>query len=214
MLSQTVLIAETDHRILEIFPRILSDHLPHVTIDMCSSADELCRKCRVSSYDTIAMSPILLQAYRFLKYKRTQQSVTPLILTVGQEDRSLAHKYLEKTAFDLIVKPLVPHEAAQSVSLALWHNRLLGLLAAKESAAERFRQHMQAFPHALKAKEEFSSKLAAYERTFQALHTSMGLLLHGDDQRALLDMAASVERITRKQALDRLLNMHKEGPTW
>ena len=213
MLPQTILIAEPDHGILEMFPRMLSDHLSEVTIDMCSSAEELCRKCRVSSYDTIAISPILLQAYRFLTYKRAQQSVTPLILTVGREDRSLARRYLERDAFDLIIKPMVPHEAVQTVGLALWQNRLRGLLAAKERASERFRQHMQTFPHALKAQQEFASKIAAYERTFQALQTSMRLLLNGDDQKVLLDMAASVERITRERALDRLLNMCKENPS-
>ena len=213
MLPQTILIAEPDHGILEMFPRMLSDHLPEVTIDICSSAEELCRKCRVFSYDTIAISPILLQAYRFLTYKRARQSATPLILTVGREDRSLARRYLERVAFDLIIKPMVPHEAVQTVGLALWQNRLRVLLAAKERASERFRQHMQTFPHALKAQQEFASKIAAYERTFQALHTSMGLLLNGDDQRTLLDMAASVERITRERALDRLLNMCKEVPS-
>jgi hypothetical protein len=37
------------------------------------------------------------------------------------------------------------------------------------------------FPHAQQAKEEFRSKLAAYERTFEALRSSMRLLVNVED---------------------------------
>jgi len=212
MSSQTLLIVETDPHALEILPCIVSEHLPHVAIDICTSADELCRKSGVSSYDAVAMSPILLQAYRFLEHKGAHQFVAPLIMIAGQTDRTLAQRFLEKDAFDLIVKPIVPQEAAQTVRLALWQHRLLRLLASKERAWSRFQPHMEAFPHALKAEEEFASKFAAYEQTFQALNTRMRLLLNIEEERALFDMAESVERLTKKRAWDRLLSLCEEGP--
>lgn len=213
MPAQTVLIAETDHRTLDILPRILPDHIPHVTIDICTSADELSRKLERSSYDTVATGSFLIHHYLTLKRKRPHQLLTPCIVTAGQEDRTWVSTALEGDAFDLIVKPIVPHQAAQTVKLALWHSGFLRLLASRERAVSRFQQHMEAFPHTLKTEEEFASKLAAYDRTFRALHSSMRLLLNIDDERSLFDMAASVESLTRKRALDRILNLCKEGPT-
>jgi hypothetical protein len=86
-------------------------------------------------------------------------------VTAGVEDRMLASKYLEKDAFDLIVKPIVAHEAAETVRLALWQNKLLQLLASRERARSRFQEHMKFFPHARQMEEEFASKNAVYEWT-------------------------------------------------
>lgn len=215
MAVQTILIAETDHRVLDILHRILSTHIPHIVIviDTCTSADDLCRKNEISSYDAIAIRPILLQGYRFFKYKRDYPPVSPLIVTANQMDRTLASMFLQKDAFDVILKPIVPHEAVQTIALALWQNRLRKLLASKEKAWSRFQEHMETFPHARKAQEEFTSKLAAYERTFQALKSSMRLLLNVEDERALLHMATSVEQLIKKKALERLLNLSKEDST-
>jgi hypothetical protein len=51
------------------------------------------------------------------------------------------------------------------------------------------------------------------ETTYRTLKTSFRLLLDIEQKSSLLDVAASVERRTRQLALDRLLNMYKEGPT-
>ena len=101
---------------------------------------------------------------------------------MSHEDRALASTYLEKDAFDLIVKPIVPQEASQTVCLALWQSRLLQLLTSKDRASSRFRDHMKAFPHALKAREGFASLLTAYERTFHALTTSLQHLLSSEEE--------------------------------
>jgi len=211
--SPTILFAETDHRTLDILPRTLSDHIPHLTLDICTSTDELSRKLGESSYDAVAVDPLLIQDYLFLRHKKARYSLAPLIIIAGQGDRILADKALARDAFDLIVKPLVPRQAAQTVKLALWHHGLLRLLASKERAASRFREHMEAFPHDLKAETEFMTKLSIYERTHQALTTSLQLLLNIEEESTLFDMAASVESVARKQVLDRLLTLCREGPT-
>ena len=70
---------------------------------------------------------------------------------------------------------------------------------------------MDAFPHAVKAEKEFANKLAAYERTFQALRNSMRHLLSTEEECSLLGLAALVERLTRQRALDQLLTMIENG---
>ncbi len=85
------------------------------------------------------MSPVLLQTYRFLKFQRSDQITVPLLITAGKQDRWSAQRMLQREAFDLIVKPLVPQQAAQTGRLALWQNKLLHLLASKERALARFK---------------------------------------------------------------------------
>ena len=207
----TVLIAENDPRTLDLLPRILSDHLPQVSIDLCNSAEELCHKHSVSSCDTMVVSPILLQEYRFLKPKWTRQLVTPLLVTASAMDRAAASQCLAKDAFDLIVKPLVTKEAVQTVKLALWQNKLLTLLAARDQATAIFRQHMATCPLDWRTGEQFVREREAFERTLQALQSSLRLLLNADDDRSLVDIAASVETLTRQRALDRLLTLCPDG---
>jgi len=72
---------------------------------------------------------------------------------------------------------------------------------------------MAAFPHALTAESEFMSKLSAYERTFQALTSSMRLLMNVEDERSVFDMAALVESLAKKQALQKLFDIRTNDPT-
>ena len=210
MVSESILIAETDQHTLDILPDVLSDSIPHVVIDTCTTADQLIRRLEGTSYDAVAMSPMLFPTYRFLKHQEAPQVIVPLIVTVCQKDLSLAHAAFAGSAFDLIVKPIVPQDAAQTVRLALWHNKLQRLLALKERAASRLRQHIGVSPHDPKAEEDF---LRILEKTYRTLKTSFGLLLNIQRGSSLRDAAGSVERRTRQLALDRLLNMYKEGPT-
>ncbi|MBK9307947.1 MAG: hypothetical protein IPM58_12885 [Nitrospira sp.] len=212
-MGQVVLIAETDAHTRDRLPRILSSHFPNVTLDRCASVDELTSKLRQWSYHSVAISPPLIPTYRLFKQKQQQQLLVPLLVTAGQDDHQEAYRALVDDAFDLIVKPLVPHEAVRSVRLALWQNKLLRLLASKERASERFRQHMAAFPHAVKAEEEYRTKLDAYDRTLNALQASLRLLLNEEDEQSLFDTAASVEFFTRQRALARLVNMNLGGTT-
>lgn len=215
MFSQRVLIAETDPHALHILPGLLSLHIPQVAIEQCTSEDALSVKLRDSSYDTVAINPRLLRVYRILKHQRALHSFPPLLVTASHTERPAAfpalNHALEGDAFDLIVKPIVPHQAVQTVKLALWHHGLLQLLASRDRAVSRFRQHMAAFPHAVKTEAEFTMKMAAFERTLQAINSSLTHLLNIEEESSFLDMAASMERLTKKRALERLLSMGGEG---
>jgi len=212
---QTLLIAETDLHTLASLPGVLSDAFPHVSIDVCTSAEGLGRTLQHTSYDTVAISLQLVQGYHGAMQKRPLQFLAPLLVTASPDHRRLAEVALETgNAFDVIATPIVPTEVIQSVRLALWQNRLLRLLTSKERVMSRFHEHMAAFPHARKAEAEFLSKLAAYDRTFRAIQSSMRLLVTVDDERALFQMTRAVEQLTKQQALDRLFNLCKqEGPS-
>ena len=215
MLSRPVLIADPDRHARESLPRILSEQIPQLDISTCSSAEEFSRKLQEASYGTVVMNPRFLGEYAACKYSRGDQILTPLIVIASPREPSVANQALAGNAFDVIVTPINPHEAADTVRLALWQHKLLRLLASRERASARFQQHMTAFPHAQKAQAEFVSKLAAYERTLHALKASLQLLLeiNVEDERSLFDLAASVEQFTKQRAWDRLFHLCHEGPS-
>ena len=212
MLVRSVLIADPDYGTINSLFCLLFDHIRTIAISTCTSAEELSHKFEGCSYDTVVLSPLFLAAYRSIR-KKKNQLLAPLLVTVCQRDLTVAQAVLEGDVFDFIAKPVIPHDATQTVRLALWQNQWLRLLAAKERTAERFHQHMEAFPHDRKAEGEFVRDLDAFDRAFQALQSDMRLLVNREDEQALFDIAVLVEQRARKQALDKLLNLCKERMT-
>lgn len=213
MFRQTIILADTDPHTLDHFPRILSDHLPHVMVDICTSVEELCRKSGLASYDTMAMSLILLQAYRFLKYKAAQGSVAPILVTAGERDRTSAYRVLQRDALDFIAKPVVPHEAVHAVKQALWHNQLMKLLASRVRAIATFQDHMETYPRDFTAEPHLAAAYELVDRTLQMFKTSKRPLLSTEEEGNLFDTAASIQELTRKRALDRLLTLCNDSPS-
>lgn len=205
MVPEPILIGETDQRSMYILAEVLSAHIPSVAIDTCTTVDQLIRKLDEASYDAVAVNPSLL-----LKDKLTLHKSVPLLVTVYQKDFPVAHTAFRGKAFDLIVKPIIPQDSVHTVRLALWHNKLQKLLALKERAALRVQHHDKCSPDNLKAEEEF---LRMLETTYQTLKTSFRLLLNIQQNSSLMDVAASVRRRARHLALDRLINLYKDGTT-
>lgn len=121
----------------------------------------------------MALSPTFLETYRVLRKKKANQLLVPLLMTVCQRDLTAAKSALEGDAFDLIVTPIVPTDATQTVRLALWQNKLLKLLTSQERVASQFQQHMEAFPSEPKAEEEV---LRLFETIHETLARSLQLL--------------------------------------
>ncbi|UVT18505.1 MAG: hypothetical protein H8K03_11730 [Nitrospira sp.] len=206
-LIRSVLIAEHDYGTINRLSCTLFDHILDIAIGTCASAEELSHKVESVSYDTVVVSPLLLPAYRSIQ-KKKNQLLAPLLVTVCQRDLSMAQAALEGDVFGLIAIPVIPHEATQTVRLALWQNQLLRLLASKERAVVRFQQHMEAFPHDRKAEGEFVHDLNVFDRTFQALQSGMRLLENKENDQSLFDIAVLVEQRARQQALGRLLTLN------
>lgn len=203
---QLVLIAEPDYGTIDSLSCTLFGHIDNIAIVTCASAEELSQKVERFSYDTIALNPVFLPTYRSIR-KKQDQLLAPLLVTVCQRDLTVAQAALDGDVFDLIAKPVVSHEASQTVRLALWQNQLLKLLASSERAVARFRQHIEVFPHDAKVKEQFVRDWGAFNRIFQALQSSIKLHAHIEDDQILFDLAALVEQRARQQALDRLLHL-------
>ena len=210
MVTDSIIIAETDQRSMYTLAEVLSAHIPRVAIDTCTTVKQLIRKLEGASYDAVAVNPSLLHTYPVITDKLSLHQNVPLLVTVSQKDFPLAHTAFAGTAFDFIVKPIVPLDSVHTFRLALWHNKLQRLLALKERAAARVRHHSKGSPGDRKAEEELVRTL---ETTYQTITTSFRLLLNIQQNSSLMDVAASVERRARHLALDRLINLYKEGTT-
>jgi len=206
----SILIAEPDYETLRTLSRTLFEHTGNLAIDTCTSGEELSQKIKSCSYNTIAVNPVFLSAYRSIQ-KRNNQLLAPLLVTVSQRDLMVAQAALDGDIFDLITRPIVPHEAAQAVRWALWHNKLLQLLASKERAAAVFQQHIEAFPLDSRMDAHHSRNKDALDRTFQAVEASLRLLMNIEDDQAFFDLAIVIEHCARQRALDRLLALCTNG---
>lgn len=205
-----ILIADPEHETLRTLSRTLFEHTGNLAIDTCTSAEELSQKIERFSYNTIAVNPVFLSAYRSIR-KRNHHLLAPLLVTVSQRNLMVAQAALDGDVFDLITSPIVPHEAAQAVQWALWHNQLLQLLASKDRAAAVFQQHMEAFPLDGRMEAHRIRNKDAWDRTFKAVEASLRLLMNIEDDQAFFDLAVLVEHCARQRALDRLLALCSNG---
>lgn len=134
-------------------------------------------------------------------------------MTASIEHPLLAKTMLETDAFDVIVIPIHPTEAVQTVRLALWQNRLLRLLISTVRPVVLFQKHMATFPTDWKAEEYYARQMAALDGTIKTLECSIRLLINKEDEQALIDIAASVGQCAKQQALERLLHLCKHATT-
>lgn len=189
------------------------EHLPHVVVNVRTSAEELCQARNLWAYDTITTGPILFQAYRFLKRKATYPILAPILVTTGEQDCRSAYQVLQKDAFDFIEKPIGPHAATTTVREALWHNQILKLLVLRERAVIKFQEHMEAYPQDLHAETHMTTICDLFDRTVQILKTGPHEVISNDQERALLDMLATLAQVRKQRALDRLLSRWTVEPS-
>lgn len=214
MSPESILIADTNPYILDSLPPVLADSLPHLHIDICDSQESFPDKLRKTSYDTIALSPLLISDYHDIKPKQPLQLLAPLLVIASIEHPLVVLTVLETDAFDVIVTPIYPTEAVQIVRLALWQSKLLRLLASKDRAVTVFEKHMMAFPTDWKTEEEYYARdLKALDDIIKVLQFGMRSCINFEDEQALIDIAASVVQCARHRALDRLLNLCKHATT-
>src|SRR5690348_3729213 len=104
MTAEAVLLAETAPRSVVSLPRALFESFPHLHVNTCTSADSLIHQLRQTSYETVGIHPLLMDAHRCAKQKKPQQLLAPFLVTAGPEQHPLAQAALGRDACDLIVK--------------------------------------------------------------------------------------------------------------
>ena len=202
--SSRVLIAEYDSLALEALAHTLGTSLPEVRFDVCASCDHALEKLIAIPYNLIISDVHLAEMDDFvlLKHSKVVQKSIPVVITAAASDKQAALQALGYGAFDLITRPVHPHQAVAAIRLALWQNKLLAIIASREKAIESYREHFAVYPADKKMKETFrkslflvQSTISAYPKTILQIEETMMCFNH---------LAASVEKDARERALNRL----------
>jgi DNA-binding NtrC family response regulator len=161
-------------------------------------------KLIASSYNLIISDVHLAAMNHFvlLKHNEVLEKSIPVAITAAASDYQAARQALEFGAFDLITRPVHPTPAIATIRLALWHNQLMTIIASKEKAIERYRQHFAVYPADKQMKETLRKSLFLAQRTVssypKAIRQIEGSML------CFNHVAATVEKETRERALKRL----------
>jgi len=206
--SSRILIAEKDSHLRETLSHLLRTGLPDVRVDVCATQAHVLQRLQQFPYRTVVSSvPLAGADASFVKRNPAFQPDVPLVITAGAADKEPASRALEAGAFDLILDPLEPKQTVSTICLALWHNQLLRLLHAKEKTAERYRQHMKAFPGDQGSTSRFEVSLRLMERTIAAVGQSFDIVRKLEEA----GLVTQIETQTRSHALERLSALCRDG---
>jgi len=207
--SSRILIIEYDPVALETLANTVGKCLPQVPFDMCVSCDNAMEKLIASPYNLI-ISDVHLAGMNhsfLLKQKEVLQKSVPVIITAAASDRQAARQALEFGAFDLITLPVHLNQAVATIRLGLWHHKLMAIIASKEKAIERYRQHFAVYPADKQMKETFRKSLFLMQKTIssypKAIQQNEETMLYFNH------LAATVEKEARERALKRLYVLAK-----
>ena len=198
-----LLIAENNFSTFESLIDTFGKSRLDLNFDLCTSRDGAMRKLLDSPYQLIISDAHLAEMDDFSLLKRSQarETFVPFLITASASDtqeKKSARRALEHGAFDLISLPLEFEQTTSAILLALWESKLMTLIACKERAVEKYREHMAAYPSG-------NQMDATFKRTLSAIHDSI-FSYHQTILRTegFTDLATRVANQARQKALERL----------
>jgi len=218
-----LLIAENNPALLDLLPSALSQHIPGIDMDICSSFDGAIEKLPlISHYDMVVSNVGLAEFGQFflLRQHRTLYPLIPFLVTARAQDHEIARQAIVNGAFDIIMAPLTPHEAVSSVQLAHKFHELKIVIALRQKKLDRLHDELAKHERdsdvpltfinqmTTTSEQKYRSRqdtLCAYEHTITALERS---------QMLLLNQATQLEHQVDEGALERLsilLTMARRG---
>jgi hypothetical protein len=183
-----------------------------VDFDLCTSQMSAVRKLSARPYQLIIAGAHFAETDDFFLLKRSQalQGFVPVVVTASTFERQSAARVLACGAFDVIPCPPDHEQTVGTILLALWQSKLRSLVACKERAAERCRQHLADYPgDRFHVEASFQGVLSAFEKTILAVEQSLLRIEQCDV--SLCDWVIKVENEARKRAFERLNGLNREG---
>ena len=201
-----ILIAESNLSTVESLLHTIEDGRLDLDYDLCGSQESAITKLFrspppyqliISGVHLAAMNDFLL-----LKHNRTLQPFIPFVVTTSASEIESSRRALQEGAFDLITTPLDHEQTVTTIRLALWHNKLTTLIARKEQALDKYRQHLADYPAEKRMEEAFTRTLSALE---ESIHSYERTVLRIEESTVCFsDFATKVEYHARRRALERL----------
>src|SRR5262245_48066995 len=198
-----LLIAENNFSTFESLIDTFGKSRLDLNFDLCTSRDGAMRKLLDSPYQLIISDAHLAEMDDFSLLKRSQarETFVPFLITASPSntlDKESARRVLEHGAFDLISLPLEFEQTTSTILLALWESKLMTLVACKERAVDKYREHMAAYPSGNQMDATFKRTLSAIQDSIVSYHQTI-LRTEG-----VTDLAMKVANQARKKALERL----------
>ena len=181
------------------------DNRLDVDFDLCTSQPSALRKLLASPYQLIIAGAHLAEIDDFLLLKHCQslKEFVPLVVTASASEKQSAGRVLAQGAFDLIPTPPDHEQTVSTIRLGLWYCQLKNLIACKEKAVDKCRQHLADYPgDRIPMEASFNRALSAFEKTISTVEQT--LLRIEESAGCLSDCAMKVEHQARTQAFTRL----------
>ena len=199
-----ILIAENHFATFESLVNTIADRRLDADFDFSTSHRGAVRKLLASPYELIISGAYLAEMDDFLLLKRTRalEPSVPLVITASAAEKASARQVLMQGAFDLITNPLDHEQTVSTIRQALWHNKFTMLIARKEHALERYRQHLADYPAEKRMEEAFARTLAAL---VESIHSYERTILRIEESTVCFsDFATKLAYHARTRALERL----------
>ena len=198
-----ILVAEAHSSTVHSLFKTFGQRQLDLDVDVCFSHRSAVRKLLASPYQLIISGVHLAELDGFLLLNRTQalEAFVPVVITAATGEKESARRVLNQGGFDLIPTPLKQGQTVSTIRLALWHHSFKALIASRDKAQERYRNHIVDYPGNRRGKAfqtiltSIEQSLSAHERTIHQIETSL---------KCLADMAKTVEHQARERALKRL----------
>jgi len=204
-----LLIVENNLLSVEPLIRTFEDRNLDFDFDVCTSHDHAVIKLfhAPPRYQLVISRVQMAERHDFLLLEHNQllQPFVPFVVTAIESEKELAARVLERGAFDLITYPLEHEQTVNTIRLALWQGKLQTMIARKEAALDKYRQHLATYPDDGKTMEvevAFNRVILAFEKTMSCVERT--ILRIEESTVCFSDFAKKVEYHARKRALERL----------
>ena len=142
--ERPIMLVDDDPSLLEALPQLLQRRLPHVPIEVVSSASAALAQLAMRRYGVI-MSDVrmpVMDGWQLLQTVTTRYPDTPVLLLSGYLDPPGVLNALRAGAYDVILKPLSPTFLAERIRQALIIHRCMRRIKARQLLIARGRRQI------------------------------------------------------------------------
>jgi DNA-binding NtrC family response regulator len=102
---RSLLLAESDPHVLNILPETIKTTIPDLSVDLCTSRGHALAKLSSGAYHAIIANAclVLIDHGSFLKHHHSTRPNTPLLVSIGPSDYSLARQALQAEIAQVLV---------------------------------------------------------------------------------------------------------------
>ncbi|HKR78289.1 MAG TPA: response regulator [Nitrospira sp.] len=141
-----MLLAEIHPKLLNSLFQTLNDTIPDLTIDVCTSSDQVRSKLVSRPYQMIIANANLavMDGGSLLKYYQSSGSHAPFLVSIRSSEQALARQAVEAGAFDVLLNPIDVNQIEKIVRPALWLYQLRVTIHLRQERIRQYKERLAA----------------------------------------------------------------------